>query len=106
MKRRIYALAAVFAASFPGLALAAQQSTVIEVSGLYCASCPYIAAQAIMAVPSANIVDGYYDPKAQIAQFVVEYDDASATLVQLISATSDYGYPAHQIDKITPTGGS
>jgi len=106
MKQKFRALATGLVMALPGALSAAEATTTIEVSGLYCASCPYIAAQAIMAVPSAKITDGYYDPKAQMAQFVVKYDDSVATLKQLVAATSEYGYPAKKIDAITPASGS
>jgi len=106
MKRTFLSLIAAAALLSPQMAGAAERIATIEVSGLYCASCPYIAAQAIMDVPSANITDGYYDSKAQMAQFVVEYDDELANLEQLIAATSDYGYPAREIDAITPPSNS
>jgi len=77
-----------------GSAFAAQKTATIEVTGLFCASCPYIAAKAVNAVPSAKIVDGFYDPDKQLAQFVVEYDDALTTLDALVGATQEYGYPA------------
>jgi len=106
MKQKYLALAAGLAMALPGIASAGDVTTTLEVSGLWCSSCPYIAAQAIMNVPSANITDGYYDPNAQVAQFVVQYDDSKATLKQLVAATSEYGYPAKQIDAITPPDNS
>lgn len=106
MSRTLLALASALAFLAPIASSAEEQTATIEVSGLYCSSCPYIAAQAIMDVPSADITDGFYDPKAQIAQFVVQYDDAKSTLDQLVAATSEYGYPAREIDAITPPSGS
>jgi len=99
MKAILYGAATVAALLSGGAALAGQRTATIEVTGLYCSSCPYIAAQAIMSVPSANIVDGFYDPQAQMAHFVVEYDDTLATLQQLVGATSEYGYPAKLIEQ-------
>lgn len=106
MKNLLFSAATVVALAGPMAVQAGEQVTTIEVTGLYCASCPYIAAQAIMDVPSANITDGFYDPRAQLAQFVVQYDDTETTLEQLISATSEYGYPARQIDEIAPADNS
>ncbi len=106
MKRKLYTIATGLALALPGLASAGEVTTTLEVSGLWCSACPYIAAQAIQAVASATITDGYYDPQAQIAQFVVSYDDSLATLAQLVAATDEFGYPARQIDAITPPGNS
>jgi len=106
MKSKFSALALTLAVMFPTVSNAGEASATIEVTGLYCSSCPYIAAQAIMAVPSAKIVDGYYDARAQMAQFVIKYDDDKATLDQLLASTVDYGYPSHQVDQVTPDGKS
>ena len=100
MKQSLFALVATSALLFSGSAFAAQKTVKIEVTGLYCASCPYIAAQAIQSIKSATITDGFYDQKNQMAQFVVQYDDAQTTLDALTKATVEYGYPA----KIIPTG--
>ena len=101
-----YAVLAALSVMAPVVASAAERTATIEVTGLYCASCPYIAAQALSSVPSAKIVDGFYDGNAQMAQFVVTYDDSLATLELLIAATADYGYPSRSIDHITPPSGS
>ncbi len=87
-------LAGLFAA---GIAGAAEKTVTIEVSGLFCASCPYIAAQAINDVDSAEITGGFYDAEAQIAQFVITYDDATVSLDALLDATVEYGYPAELV---------
>ncbi len=102
MKRLL--LAGALALASAGAALAGQRTATIEVTGLYCASCPYIAARAISEVASANIVDGFYDQEAQLARYVVEYDDEIATPDELVAATMQYGYPARLIE--TPQDGS
>ncbi len=94
MKTRTLRLAASIALLSAAQAVAAEKTATLEVTGLYCASCPYIAAQAISAVASAEIIDGFYDPQAQLAHFVVRYDDALATTDDLVSATMEFGYPA------------
>ncbi len=74
-------------------AFAAEQQVKIEVSGLTCPSCPYIAAEAIKSVDSVQIVDGAYDEAAQTAIFVVSYDDAVTTPKAIADAPDEYGYP-------------
>jgi len=96
----LFALATSAAILSSAAAFAAEKTARIEVTGLYCASCPYIAAQAITAIKSAKITDGYYDPEKQMAQFVVKYDDAVTTPEALANATVEYGYPAKLIKKI------
>jgi len=84
-----------------GVAQAAPKTVTIEVNGLYCASCPYIAAQAITAVKSTEITDGYYDAGQQMAQYVVTYDDAVTTPDAIAAAPAEYGYDGKIIAKIT-----
>lgn len=97
MKPILFALSAASALFIAGSAFAGEKTATIEVSGLYCASCPSIAAQAVLAVPSTEIVDGFYDPNQQIAQFVVQYDDEMTTLAAVVGATDEYGYPARLV---------
>jgi mercuric ion binding protein len=71
---------------------AAEQQTKIEVSGLTCPSCPYIAAEAIKSINSTQIVDGTYDEATQTATFVVSYDDSLTTPEEIADAPDEYGY--------------
>jgi len=77
---------------------AAEQQAKIEVSGLTCPSCPYIAAEAISSIDSVQIVDGDYDEGAQTAIFVVSYDDAVTTPKAIADATDEYGYPGRVLE--------
>jgi mercuric ion binding protein len=89
-----YLLATVFTGLlFTTTAFAAEQQTKIEVSGLTCPSCPYIAADAISSIDSVQIVNGSYDATAQTAIFVVSYDDAVTTPKAIADASGEYGYP-------------
>jgi len=74
-------------------ALSAERKVKIEVTELSCPSCPYIAAQAVEEIDSAKIVDGMYDAAAQLAQFVVTYDDTKTTPEEIAAASEQYGYP-------------
>lgn len=88
-----YLLITVFAGLLSTtMAFAAEQQTKIEVSGLTCPSCPYIAAEAISSIDSVEIVDGAYDEAAQTATFVVSYDDAVTTPQTIADAPDEYGY--------------
>lgn len=83
-----------------GSAVAAEQTITVEVGGLWCSSCPYIAAQAIQSVNSAKIVDGFYDQEQQLAQFVVTFDDLLTDADAIVASTSEFGYPAQLVDKL------
>lgn len=89
-----HVIAAGLIALAAGAAQAEERRALIEVAGLYCASCPYIAAQALQSVESVRIAGGIYDPQAQMARFVVIYDDALTTPRDLAAIPTQYGYPA------------
>lgn len=94
-----YLLTTVFAGLLSTTAVfAAEQQAKIEVSGLTCPSCPYIAAEAISSIDSVQIVDGAYDEAAQIATFVVSYDDAVTTPKAIADASDEYGYPGRVLE--------
>jgi periplasmic mercuric ion binding protein len=79
-------------------AFAEPQQTRIEVTGLTCPSCPYIAAQAVESIDSVQINDGVYDPAAQLAVFDVSYDDELTSPADIAAAPEEYGYPARVIE--------
>ncbi|MBL4750170.1 MAG: hypothetical protein JKX71_06245 [Amylibacter sp.] len=98
-----YLFTTVFAALLSTTAaFAAEQQAKIEVSGLTCPSCPYIAAEAISSVDSVQIVDGAYDAAAQTAIFVVSYDDAVTTPQVIADAPDEYGYPGVVLESKAP----
>jgi periplasmic mercuric ion binding protein len=98
VKSLLFALTTSASLMVAAPSMSAEQTARIEVTGLFCASCPYIAAQAINSIESAKIVDGFYDPNSQLAQFVVQYDDTLTTLADLVKATDQYGYPARLVE--------
>jgi mercuric ion binding protein len=98
LKSFIYAAVCAITLLAPGALAAAEQTVRIEVTGLFCASCPYIAAQAITAISSAKITDGFYDADRELAQFVVQFDDEVTTLQAIVQATDEYGYPAKIVE--------
>lgn len=95
MKRLVAIVSAVLIA---GTANAAEQRVRIEVSGLSCPSCPYIAATALRSVDSVNIVETEYDKAAQLAVYLLTYDDAVTTPEAIAGATMEYGYPGRVLD--------
>ena len=93
----------LFAATLAGLllatgALAEPREARIEVAGMTCPSCPYIAAQAIESVESVAVVGGEYDPQAQLAVFTVSYDDAVTTPEAIAAAPAEYGYSGRVLE--------
>lgn len=97
MKRLAIALAAFLSVS---AANAAEQQVRIEVSGLSCPSCPYIAATALESVDSVEILEADYDASAQMAVYVLSYDDAVTTADAIADATMEYGYPGRVLGAI------
>jgi len=76
-----------------GAASAAEQQATIEITGMTCPSCPYIAADAVQSVTSVEIVSGDYYQSAQLIVFIVTYDDALTTPQAIAAAPMEYGYP-------------
>lgn len=95
MKSPALSLFAVFLAT---AAQAAERQARIEVTELFCPSCPYIAAQAIREVESADIVEASYDAAAQMAVFLVSYDDAVTNANAIAAAPAEYGYPGRVLE--------
>lgn len=97
MKQLALSLAAVLIA---GAANAAGQQVRIEVSGLSCPSCPYIAATALESVDSVEILEADYDASAQMAVYILSYDDAVTTPEAIADATMEYGYPGRVLGTV------
>ena len=79
-------------------AWAAQQQARIEVSELFCPSCPYIAADAVKTIESVEIVEADYDKDAETIVFLISYDDALTTPEAIAEAPMQYGYPGRVLD--------
>lgn len=83
---------------------AAERQASIEVSELFCPSCPYIAAEAVKSIESVQIIEGDYDEEAETIVFLVSYDDALTTPEAIAAAPMRYGYPGRVLD--VPVSGS
>lgn len=88
----------LFAMALATTSQAAERKAKIEVTELFCPSCPYIAAQAISDLSSVDIVEGKYDQSAEKAVFVVKYDDAETTAAEIAAAPEQYGYPGRVLE--------
>ncbi len=69
---------------------AGEQTVTLEVSGMTCASCPYIVKQSLTAV------DGVTDVEVSFAEktAVVSFDDSKTEVAALTVATGDMGFPS------------
>lgn len=90
----IFLAAAVVASA----ANAVERQVRVEIGGLTCPSCPYIAASALRSVESVDIVEAYYDVAAQKAVFLLSYDDDLTTPDIIAGSTMEYGYPGRVLD--------
>jgi periplasmic mercuric ion binding protein len=93
MKKTLLAASFVVLAT-GGMAIAAEVQSKIEVSGLFCPSCTYIAGTAMKSVESVEIVGFAENSRNQTAVFVVSYDDEKATPALITEAVAGYGYEA------------
>jgi mercuric ion binding protein len=88
---RLILTAAVFALSGP--ASAAQQTVTLSVPGMSCVSCPTIVKGSLQEVEGVIDVEVSLEEKTA----VVTFDDAKAGIVDLIEATTNAGFPSHQL---------
>ena len=96
MRYLTLSLLGLFAA---GMAQGAERQASIEVSELFCPSCPYIAADAVKSIDSVEIIQGDYDQDAETIVFLVSYDDAITTPEAIAEAPMQYGYPGRVLDE-------
>jgi mercuric ion binding protein len=72
------------------VAVAEEQSITLNVSGMSCASCPYIVKQSLTAVDGVKAVEvSMVERKAEIT-----YDDAKCNIGDLTAATGNAGFPS------------
>ncbi len=75
-----------------GAAWAEEQQTNIEVSGLYCPSCKFIAGEAMKMIESVDIIEAIVAEDGESAVYVVSYDDAVTNPQEIAEWTLMYGY--------------
>ena len=90
MKNLIAAAVLVTVTLASGLALAAEQTVTLAVSGMYCPSCPYIVKKSITSVPGVSKVVVSQEQETA----VVTFDDAKVDIAALTFATAEVGYPS------------
>ena len=82
-----------------GSALAGDKTVALSVPGMYCASCPYIVKQSLAKVDGVGQVSASFETKTAI----VTYDDQKTNLAALITATTQAGYPSHEMASASAT---
>lgn len=80
-------------------AFADEKRISLEVGGLSCPSCFYIAGDAILSVDSADILEFIEGEEAGRAVYIVSFDDELATPGQIVQAVEGYGYPARILEE-------
>ena len=71
-------------------AFAEERTVILEVSGMTCASCPYIVKQSLADVQGVTAVEVSLAEKAA----VVSFDDGKTEVAALIAATGNIGFPS------------
>lgn len=82
-----------------GAAFADPQEARIEVSGLFCPSCSYIAGEALEQAASVEVIEQIPDQTGATAVYVVTYDDAATTLEEIVAKPVSFGYDAELVPK-------
>jgi len=83
-------LAFITLASIASLATAKQQTVLLNVPTMDCATCPITIKAALTKVPGVSKVKVSYEKR----EAVIVYDDTKATVADLKHATEDVGYPS------------
>ncbi len=71
-------------------AAAGERTVTLQVDNMYCASCPYIVKQSLVAVPGVKGVSVSFRDKTAI----VTFDGARTNVATLTDATFEMGYPS------------
>lgn len=88
--KTVKAFALVTALGASSLACAKQQTVMLNVPTMDCATCPITIKTALSRVPGVSRVKVSYEKR----EAVIVYDDAKASVADLKKATEDVGYPA------------
>jgi len=93
MKRLTLSVLAAAASAFGGPVLAAEQIVTLSVPGMSCVSCPAIVKGSLHKVQGVTKVDVSFEQKTA----VVTFDDAKASVEDLINATTNAGFPSQRV---------
>jgi periplasmic mercuric ion binding protein len=95
MSRLATAAALIALALSPLAARAAEKTVVLNVDNASCELCPPIVKKTLSRVSGVKTVEMGGATADASAVATVTFDDAKTTLAQLITATTNAGYPAH-----------
>jgi mercuric ion binding protein len=90
MKNALAALTFTALLAAAPFAAAKQQTVLLNVPTMDCATCPITIKAALSKVPGVSKVKVSYEKR----EAVIVYDDAQASVADLKKATEDVGYPA------------
>ena len=82
-----------------GVAQAAEKTATLNVHHAYCELCPSIVTKALQHVSGVKAVEVTKPNAAGDMAATVTFDDAVATLPQLVAATKNAGYPTEPAKK-------
>lgn len=71
-------------------AVAAEQTVTLNVDHMTCSTCPITVKASLMAVPGVTKAEVSLEQKTA----VVTFDDAKASVADLVNATTNAGYPS------------
>jgi mercuric ion binding protein len=83
-------LAFIALATSASLAMAKQQTVLLNVPTMDCATCPITIKAALTKVPGVSKVKVSYEKR----EAIIVYDDTKTTVADLKQATEDVGYPS------------
>jgi mercuric ion binding protein len=95
MKHLTRSILVAAALAFSGSALAAVQTVTLNVPGMTCVACPAIVKGSLLEVAGVTEVEVSFEQKTA----VVTFDDAKASVADLIDATTNAGYPSQAVAK-------
>ena len=82
-----------------GVAQAGERTVKLNVHHAYCTLCPSIVTKALQNVSGVKAVEVAKPSAAGDMAATVTFDDAVATVPQLVAATTNAGYPTEPADK-------
>ncbi len=94
------ALATLTALTTPA-ANAAERTARIEVGGLWCGSCFFIAGESLTRLDSVDVIEFVRDEAGQSAVYTVKYDDALTNPEEIAAQPTAFGYTAQVLEDAT-----
>ncbi len=93
IKQILFMMSFVMLSLFPLSANAGEQKTILALDNMTCSSCSYMVKGSLLKVDGVSEVTVSYKHKTA----AIIYDDAKTTIPSLIEATTNAGFPSHEI---------